>query len=151
MAAGLLLAVASLFMIPMSVREVCTLVNRNDFILDELQLDSYSESSGNDSPVLEGHLISTGERYVFDYVSIVGLDRLRQLQREKAVEGYRLTVRYLPRQKGLWAMIDRASQFRVRSLEDFDQGFPAGLVAANIVIAVLSIVLIRRGVRGRRR
>jgi hypothetical protein len=51
---------------------------------------------------LEGRLVSTGERYV-DNVSVISLDRLRELSREKRVEGYRVPVRYLPKQRGFWA------------------------------------------------
>ena len=102
---GLITAVVALFMVPMSLREACTSVNRRDYILDELQLEHFSEGSGADSSVsLEGRLVSTGERYVTDYVSIVGLGRLRELSRENRVEGYRVPVRYLPKQGGFAAL-----------------------------------------------
>jgi len=143
MAAGLLTAVLTLFMAPMSLRELCTSVNRSDFIPDELQLEHFSEAGG-DSPALEARLVSTGESYRPD-TSVVGLDRLRELSRRGEVEGYRVPVRYLPGRGGFWAGVDRINQFRVRKPEDFDGGFPAGLVAANLVIAVASILLIRRG------
>jgi hypothetical protein len=145
MAAGLVMAVVALFMAPMSLREFCTSVNRRDFVLDELQLEHFSDASGGDSSAsVEGHFVSTGERY-FPDVSIVGLDRLRELKRVNKVEGYRVPVRYLPKRGGFWAGVDRVNQFRVRTPEDFDDGFPAGLVAANLVVAVASILLIRRG------
>jgi hypothetical protein len=143
MAAGLILAVLTLFMAPMSLREFCTSVNRRDFVMDELQLEHFSEAGG-DSPALEAHLVSTDERYRPD-TSIVGLSRLRELSRGNKVEGYRVPVRYLPGRGGFWAGVDRINQFRVRTPEDFDGGFPAGLVAANLFIAMASILLIRRG------
>jgi hypothetical protein len=145
MAAGLISALLALFMAPMSLREFCTSVNRRDFVMDELELERFTDASGGDSSAsFEGHLVSTSERYVPDYVSIVGLDRLRELSREKKVEGYRVPVRYLPKRGGFWAGVDHFNQFRVRTPEDFDHGFPAGLVAANIVFALASILLIRR-------
>ena len=61
------------------------------------------------------------------------------------MEGYRVPVRYLPGRGGFWAGVDRINQFRVRTPEDFDEGFPAGFVAANTLIAMASILLIRRG------
>ena len=143
MAAGLLTAVLALFMAPMSLREFCTSVNLRDFVPDELRLEHFSEAGG-DSPALEARLVSMGERYRPD-TSVVGLDRLRELSREGKVEGYRVPVRYLPGRGGFWAGVDRVNQFRVRTPEDFDDGFPAVLVAANLVIAMASIFLIRRG------
>jgi hypothetical protein len=152
MAAGLLSALLALFMAPMSLRETCTYVNRRDFVVDELELEHFTEESGGDSSAsFEGHLVSTGERYVTDNVSTVGLERLRELSREKRVEGYRVPVRYLPKQEGFWAGVDRINQFRVRTPGDFDHGFPAGLVAINVVMALASILLIRRVVRSSRR
>jgi hypothetical protein len=146
MAAGMLMALLALFMAPMSLRETCTSINRRHFVLDELRLEHFSEGSGGDSSAsLEGRLASTGERYVFDHVSVVGLDRLRELSRENRVVGYRTAVRYLPKQEGFWAAVDWANQFRVRTPEDFDHGFPAGLVIANIVFAAGGVLLIRRG------
>jgi len=143
MAAGLIMAVLALSMAPMSLRELCTSVNRRDFVPDELRLEHFSEAGG-DSPSLEARLVSTGERYRPD-TSVVGLDRLRELSRGGKVEGYRVPVRYLPGRGGFWAGVDRINQFRVRTPEDFDDGFPAGLVAANLVVAIASILLIRRG------
>ena len=146
MATGLIMGVVALFMAPMSLRETCTLVNRADFIVDELQLEEFRDESGGDSSAaLEGHLVSTGEHFVTEDVSIIGLDRLRTLQREKKVEGFRVPMHYLPKQEGFWAIVDRVCQFRVRTPQDFEHGFPAPLVAANIVIAAVSIALIRRG------
>ena len=143
MAAGLIAAVLTLFMAPMSLRELCTSVNHRDFVPDELQLEHFSEAGG-DSPALEARLVSTGERYRPD-TSVVGLDRLRELGRAGKVEGYRVAVRYLPVRGGFWAGVDRINQFRVRTPEDFDEGFPAVLVAANLVFAAGGVLLIRRG------
>ena len=146
MATGLIMAVVALFMAPMSLREFCTFVHRRDFVVDELQLERFSDASGggDSSSSLEGHFVSTGERY-FPDVSIVGPARLRELRRENKVEGYRVPVRYLPKSRGFWAGVDRLNQFRVRTPEDFDDGFPAGLVAVNMAVAAASIWLIRRG------
>lgn len=149
MAAGLLLAVAALFMLPMSVRESCTLATRDGFVRDEYELEFFSQGRGpHSSTWIEGHLVSTGERYVTQRVHIVGLKRLVSLAREHALEGHRVPVRYLPA-SGFWFAVDKVDQFRVQSLEEFDQGFPAGLVLANLVIAALGIALIRRGAGGR--
>lgn len=149
MLAGLLLAWLTLFMLPMSIRETSTAINRRGYILDELQLDTYREGLGRrTSTRLEGHIVSSGERFVTDSSSIVGLDRLRELKRENKVEGHRLPVRYLRNPSGFWAALDRACQFRVRTREDFDSGLPYGLVATNLLFAFLSVIFIRRAVSG---
>jgi hypothetical protein len=146
MAAGLLLALAALFMAPMSLRETCTLATRGRFVLDEYQLDFFSEDRGpHSSPWVEGRLVSTGERYVIHRMDIVGgLDLLLRLAREHRLEGRRVAVRYLPA-GGFWFALDRVNPFRVQSPEEFDLGFPTGLVLSNLAIAVLSFALIRRG------
>lgn len=72
-------------MAPLSLREFCTSVNRRDDITDELQLHFFSEPGGS-SASLEGRLASTGERFVHVDVCVVGLDRLRELSREKGGE-----------------------------------------------------------------
>ena len=133
-------------MLPMSVRETSTLVNRGDFVLDELELEHYREGRGKTGrSFMEGRLLSTGESYVTDRTSIVGLDLIRQLKRENRVRGFRAPVRYLPKQGRFWPAVDRIVQFRVLSREEFDLGFPVALVAANLVFVVLSVMLIRRG------
>ncbi|HEV8269467.1 MAG TPA: hypothetical protein VGR00_14580 [Thermoanaerobaculia bacterium] len=145
MAAGLLLLVAALFMAPMSIRELCVFVNRSGYVRDELQLEFFREGSGGDTPPwMEGHLVSTGERFRTDRVHIVGLDRLRKLQRENHLEGERVEVWYLPK-RGAWAAVDKVVPFRVETPAEFAQGLPAGLIAFNAVVAVASVLLIRRG------
>jgi hypothetical protein len=144
MATGLIMAILVLFMAPMSVREVCTSLNQNAFVRDELQLESFREGKGRSSAWLEAHVVSTGESFRTDRVHLVGLDRLRELTRESRLEGYRTPVWYLPKH-GLWPAIDTLVQFRVRTPAEFDQGFPAGLVAVNAALAWLSFLFIRRG------
>lgn len=145
MAAGLLLAVVTLFMAPMSIREVCTSFNGSDFVKDELELEEFRPSRGGHSEDwLTGHIVSTGEPFATDRTNLVGLDRLRDLSREGKLVGYRVPIWYLPKH-GVWPAIDWINPFRVRSPEDFAQGFPAGLVAANVLFAVISVFLIRRG------
>jgi len=142
----LLLGVLALFMFPMSVRESSTHLNRRDFVLDDLVLLQFHEEGGEGANTfVEGRLSSTEERYVTDRLSIVGLDLLRQLEREKRTKGFKAPVRYLPKQGQFWPAVDRINQFRVLSREEFDHGFPAWMVAANIVFAILSVFLIRRG------
>lgn len=145
MAAGLILAVMALFMAPMSVRELCTWLNRADYVRDELQLEYFHpESGGHSSAWVEGRIVSTGEPYRTDRREVVGFERVRELDREHRLQGYRLPVWYLPKH-GVWSAIDKLSPFRVRSLEELDQGLPAGLIAANGVIALASVFLIRLG------
>ncbi|MEO7917957.1 MAG: hypothetical protein ABIT01_00715 [Thermoanaerobaculia bacterium] len=151
MAAGLLLSVVTLFMLPMTMRETCTSAFRTGYVLDELELDEFKDGRGRNSPTrLDAHLVSSGERVLHADTSLVGLDRLRELQGEHKLLGHRVTVRTLPNLHGFWAALDRNLDFRVRTLEDFDSGFPFGLVAANLVFGALAAFLIRRG-RGRAR
>jgi hypothetical protein len=146
MAAGLILAVMALFMAPMPVRELCTYLNRGDYVRDELQLEYFNPGSGGDSSAwLEGRIVSTQEPYRTDRMDVAGgLNRLQALSREHKLEGHRVPVWYLPK-RGIWSTIDKLNEFRVRSPEEFAQGLPAGLIAANVVIALASVLLIRRG------
>jgi hypothetical protein len=145
MAAGLLSAVFALFMAPMSIRELATWLNHDAFVRDELELEFFSEGRGGHSSAwMEGHLVSTGERYRTDRVHVVGLDVLLSLDKERRLEGRRFPVWFLPR-RGFWFALDKVVQFRVRSDDEFAQGLPAGLIAFNFGIALASVFLIRLG------
>lgn len=144
MAAGLILAVLALFMAPMSVRELCAYANRGDFVRDELLLEYFNPGSGGDSAWLEGRIASTGELFRTDRMEVIHLDPLRELSRQGRLQGHRVPVWYLPK-RGFWSLMDKASPFRVLSPEEFEQGLPAGLIAANLVIGCASVLLIRRG------
>jgi hypothetical protein len=144
MAAGLLLAVMALFMAPMSLREVCTAVNRVDFVRDEIGLDFfYKAAGGHSSDWLDAHIVSTSERFHTDRTHLLGLG-LDELRRNPPQPGLRAPVWYLPPHR-FWSTVDGINAFRVMAPVEFDQGFPEGLFAANLVIAVAAILLIRRG------
>lgn len=146
MAAGLILAILALFMAPMSLRELCVYVNRSDFVPDELQLEFFKPpgKGRGSSGWLEGRIVSTGEPYRTDRWQVVGLDRLHELSREGRLQGHRVPVWYLPKH-GFWSTIDKINPFRVQAPEEFEQGLPSGLIAANVVIALGCVLLIRRG------
>jgi hypothetical protein len=142
MALGLVLGVVALFMAPMSIRELATAWNRDSFVRDEFEVDAFRESRGGDSSDwLEAHVVSTGEPFATDRTEIVGRQRLVGLR--EGTKGYRVPVWYLP-PGGAWPALDRVVEFRVRSLDDFEQGLPVGLVMANGVIGVASALFIRR-------
>lgn len=152
MAAGLLMAVAALFMLPMTVRETSTAVNYDGYILDELELTEFNEGHGRGARTrVEGRLLSSGKPFVTTFSSLVGLDldRLRELKRENKVKGHRVSVRNLAKPSAFWAIVDRNCQFRVRTPDDFDNGFPVVLVAVNFLFAFFSVICIRRGIRPR--
>lgn len=142
MALGLVLGVIALFMAPMSIRELATAWNRDAFVRDEFEIDSFRESRGGDSSDwLEGHVVSTGEPFATDRTAIVGRESLVGLR--EGVKGRRVPVFYLPA-AGAWSALDRVVEFRVRTLDDFEQGLPVGLVMANGAIGVASALFIRR-------
>lgn len=143
--AGIVLAVLAVFFAPASVRELCIVVNHGDFVRDELEveyLSMYAES-------MAGNVVSTGERFC-PQPARFGLDRLRQLDREGKLEGYRLPVGYLPKQ-GIWWWVDCVNAFRLLSQEEFEApfGYHFRIIAINVVLAGGSVVLIRRGLRGK--
>lgn len=145
MGCGLLLAVLALFMAQATLRLVCIELNRDAYVADQLELEFYRESSHDSDAIVEGHLVSTGERFRTDRTDFVGLDRLRALARDKAVVGARAPVWYLAKQGG-WRVVDRVNPFRVSPPAEFEGGVPAVAVAAvNALIAAGSILLIRRG------
>lgn len=145
MAAGLILTVVALFMLPMSVKETSTAINRDDFVQDELELEYFHEGGRKRSAWIVGHLVSTGEQYSTSSFSLDAMNRLRALNQEKRLAGHRFPVRYLPKQHGFWFAVDWLKQFRVQEPEHFDLGFPTGLVIANIVIGAVAVLMIRRG------
>jgi hypothetical protein len=146
MGCGLLLAVLTLFMAPATLRLVCVELNRAAYVADELELEFYRESSHMSDAIVEGHIVSTGERVRTGRTDLVGLDRLRALARDRAIVGARAPVWYLPKQ-GAWRVVDRVNPFRVEPPAEFEGGVPTlAVVAVNALLAAGSILLIRRGV-----
>ena len=145
MGCGLLLAILTLFMAPATLRYVCAELNRDAYVADELELEFYRESSHMSDAIVEGHIVSTGERFRTDRTDLVGLDRLRALARDHAIEGARAPVWYLPTQ-GAWKTVDRVVSFRVLAPGEFEGPPTWAIAAVNVLIAVGSILLIRRGV-----
>jgi hypothetical protein len=147
MAAGLLLAVAALFMAQATLRLVCVELNRADYVPDQLELEHFREAraAGHDARI-EARLLSTGEPIRTTRTGLVGLDRLRALARENRVAGTRIDVFYLP-VEGFWSVVDRVSPFRIMPPDEFEGGVPTlVVVAVNALLAAGSILLIRRGV-----
>jgi hypothetical protein len=146
MGCGLLMAVLALFAAPATLRLLCMELNRGAYVADELELEFFQEGRGDSDTVVEGHLVSTGERYrTTSRSDLFGMERLRALEREHRVVGARAAVWYLPPRDG-WRTIDRVNPFRVLPPSEFDSGVPtAAVVALNLLLAVGSILLIRRG------
>jgi hypothetical protein len=146
MAAGLLLAVAALFMAQATLRLVCVELNRAHFVPDQLELEHFREGSGLSDTTIEAHLVSTGAPVRTTRTGLVGLDRLRALSRENRVAGARVDVFYLPAE-GFWRLVDRVNPFRIMPPAEFEGGVPTVVVVAvNALLAAGSILLIRRGV-----
>jgi hypothetical protein len=145
MAAGLLLAVAALFMAQATLRLVCVELNRADYVPDQLELEHFREGRGRQDMIIEARLLSTGAPIRTTRTGLVGLDRLRALARENRVAGTRVDVFYLP-VEGFWSVVDRVSPFRIMPPGEFEGGVPTlVVVAVNALLAAGSILLIRRG------
>ena len=146
MAAGLLLAVAALFMAQATLRLVCMELNRSAYVPDQLELEHFREGrSGLHETMFEARLVSTGEPIRTGRTGLAGLDHLRALARENRVAGARVDVYYLPAE-GFWKIVDRVNPFRIMPPSEFEGGVPTVVVVAvNALIAAGSILLIRRG------
>ena len=143
-AAGLVLALLALFMLPMTVREIATSFARREFVRDVFIVESYTARS--EDPVLTGKLESTGETYRTTRDSIVGVDRLSELYEKNQLEGARADVWYLPK-RGIWESIDQIVGLRVQSPSEFGTGFAPWVIAAQILFAASAWLLIRQVLR----
>jgi hypothetical protein len=65
---------------------------------------------------------------------------------EILIDRYTTPVFYFP-PTAPWSTVDNIVAFRVLSPEAFALGFSAGVPVSNLVLAVLSVVLFRRGLR----
>lgn len=129
-------------MAPGTLRDLSTLAVRGDFRRDELQIEYFTEGR---TTSFGGHVVSTGEQFGGLHTDLVGLETLRELSRSGRLEGHRAPVYYLPA-TGLRSAIDNVNRFRVQSPEQFESAGSLGRVAANIAIAAIAAVLLRRGV-----
>jgi hypothetical protein len=145
MGCGLLLAVLTLFMAPATLRYVCAELNRDAYVADQFELEFYRASSHISDAIVEGHIVSTGEPFRTDRTGLIGLERLRALARDRAIVGARAPVWYLPKQ-GAWKTVDRVVAFRVLAPGEFEGPPTWAIVVVNVLMAVGSILLIRRGV-----
>jgi hypothetical protein len=140
---GLILATLAVFVSEATVREVLIALHRGDYVRDELVVEGLQ----HDPASLYGQIASTGES-VTAPISVAGpdqLDRFRHMQPEGGLKGYRVPVWYLPKASPwLWGASDRV-------LDVWESGdrFAAWRAAAavNAALAVVSVVLIRRGLK----
>jgi hypothetical protein len=151
MAAGLILGTFALFMVPLTVREVSTTTMRKEFVRDVFIVETFSDTHHSE-PALTGKLQSTGETYTTWRESIVGLDRLHELQSRNpsagvhAAAGARADVWYLPH-RGVWETIDHLVGLRVQSPNEFGTGIAVWVPIVQILLICGAFLLIRRVVR----
>jgi len=148
LALGLVMTAVALFMAPVTVRDLCILINRGGFVQDAFEIEFLHEGSRASSRRLEGRIVSSGERFVTKRIDLVGAEQRRQLAAQGSVPGHRLPVWYLPR-RGVWAGIDQVIDFRLLSPEEFDMAptFGVGFAAFNIAFALGGALLVRREIR----
>lgn len=146
-ALGLVLAVAALFVLPLTVRDVLTGLHRASFVRDELELEGYDE--GTEESVVRGHVVSSGEPYASTRSPGLPPERLRALAAAGALAGHRVPIYYLT-ERHLRSRLEQAVDFRVLSIEQFELSNPLAVVSANAALAALAALLIRRGVGSRR-
>jgi hypothetical protein len=145
MGCGLLLAVLALFMAPATLRYLCAELNRDGYVADQLELEFYRPSDVHSDSIIEGHLVSSGERFRTDRDDLVGRERLAALHRDHRIAGARAPVLCLPTQ-GAWRTVDRVVPFRVLAPGELEGPPTWAITLVNALIAVGSILLVRRGV-----
>ena len=148
LALGLVMTAVALFMAPVTVRDLCILINRGGFVQDAFEIEFLHEGSRASSRRLEGRIVSSGERFVTNRIDLVGGEQRRQLAAQGRIPGHRLPVWYLPR-RGVWAGIDQVIDFRLLSPEEFEMAptFDVVFAAFNIAFALGGALLVRREIR----
>lgn len=135
----------ALFLLSSSLREILLAVNYAGFAPDEAEILNWDFAPGRASDP-RARIVSSGEEFRIDRYFILDLDQATALEREGKLEGHRAPVYYYPPSQP-WSTFDSIVAFRIQSKEQFEQGFSAGLPIANLVLAVLSIMLFNRGRR----
>jgi len=149
-AAGLVATVIAIFMLPSSLRPLVTAMTRSGFGADQLRLESFRDPLGRSvgGTILSGQIVSSGEPLSTRRTSIVGLDRLRELNRAGTIEGHLVPVYYYP-PGGLSSAVDAILEFRVLSPEEFEGGVPFGYLAVNVAFVAAGWWFVRRGIGAR--
>lgn len=120
-------------------------VNHAKFVPDEAQILNWDFAPGRASDP-RARIVSSGEEIQIDRYFIMDLDQAKALSREGRLEGHRAPVFYFP-PASPWLTVDRVVAFRVQSPEQFALGFSAGLPLTNLALAILSVLLFKRGLR----
>jgi hypothetical protein len=131
LAAGVVLAVAALYMATLTLRETCTQINLGGFVRTEFIVSGIADGSES---LVNARVAVGGEE--FRRVSIAGVDPAKRLK------GYRAPVWYLKGSE-TWRTVDRVLPFRVQSVEEFGAYSYPLLLGGNLLIAVAAIVLLR--------
>lgn len=142
---GLVLGILALFVADATLRETFIGFHRDDYVRDELVVESLS----SDPSSLYGQIASTGESVTVG-VDVAGPDRLdgfREMQREGRLKGHRVSVWYLPQEAPWWWW--GARQARVIDVGQSGDRFGVWriAVAINVPLAVGSVFLILYGLK----
>lgn len=137
-AAGLLVALAALFVLPWTAREVATAANRGRFVRTGFTVERYDRATEG-SDYLVGRIEATGEEYRTDRT-----DLIETKPQDGTYVRLRADVWYLA-PGGFWTAVDRVTPFRVQSVASFGQTPVAGIVAVNLALAGAAAWLLRRG------
>lgn len=132
-------------MVSASLREIFVEVNRAKFVPDGAVILNWDFASARVSNP-RARIVSSGEEIQIDRYILMDLDEAKRLESAGKLEGYRAPVFYFP-PTSPWSTVDNIVAFRVQSPEQFGLGFSVSLVVSNLVLAVLSVVLFRRGLR----
>ena len=144
-AASLISGALALFMVSASLREIFVAVNRAKLVPDEAVILNWDFAPARASDP-RARIVSSGEEIQIDRHPIMDLDHAKALERDGTLEGHRTPVFYFPPTPP-WSTIDNIVAFRIQAPEQFQLRFSAGLLVSNLVLAVLSAVLFRRGLR----
>lgn len=143
--ASLVSGAIALFLVSASLREILVEVNRTKFVPDGAVILNWDFGAARASDP-RARIVSSGEEIQINRYTIMDLDHAKSLERDSKLEGHLTPVFYFPPAPP-WPTVDRIIAFRVQSPEQFELGFSAGLLLSNLVLAVLTVVLFRRGLR----
>lgn len=143
--ASVVLGAIALFLSSASLREIFVAVNHVKFVPDEAEILNWDFAPGRASDP-RARVVSSGEEIQINRYFIMDLDQAKALEREGKLEGHRTPVFYFP-PVSPWSTVDSVVAFRVQSPEQFELGFSIGLPLSNLVLAIFSVLLFKRGLR----
>jgi hypothetical protein len=140
---GVILGMAALLMASASLRATANAIAGDGFVPDQIVVDYFRDGQGQTR--FGGRVVSSGEQLRGTDTDLVGIERLRELDRAGRLIGERFPVYYLPA-RHRWAFVDHVVRFRVQNPDQFELNYLTW-VLVNVAMAAAAVVLVRREIR----